>query len=155
LFPTTKNHKEGLKTAQARLAESKTGKFNIQGFSQKVAEAMARNTVCQVDAADYVGPVEIVDIPGKGKGVVVTRDIKPGTLLMASKPLAWSPPPNDLPVKVLLMDWEKNASNGLQDGNRGVESRPICLQKPTFVTKLIFAVDWRATDRGINFPWSD
>ena len=37
------------------------------------------------DVADYTGPIEVVDIPGRGKGIVVTKDVKKGTLLLAAK----------------------------------------------------------------------
>jgi len=41
--------------------------------------------------ADYVGPVAIVTIPAKGRGVVVTKDVKAGELLCVSSPLATAP----------------------------------------------------------------
>jgi hypothetical protein len=41
--------------------------------------------------ADYVGPVAIVTIPEKGRGVVVTKDVKAGELLCVSSPLATAP----------------------------------------------------------------
>jgi hypothetical protein len=40
------------------------------------------------DVADYVGPVEIVDIPGKGKCLIVTANVREGTLMLASKAFA-------------------------------------------------------------------
>ena len=38
--------------------------------------------------ADYTGPIKVVDIPGKGKGIVVKEDVKKGTLLLAAKAYA-------------------------------------------------------------------
>jgi hypothetical protein len=41
--------------------------------------------------ADYVGPVAVAPIPEKGRGVVVTKDVKAGDLLCVSSPLAVAP----------------------------------------------------------------
>ena len=41
--------------------------------------------------ADYVGPVAVARVPGKGRGVVVTKDVKAGDLLCVSSPLAVAP----------------------------------------------------------------
>uniref|UniRef100_A0A914CFG9 Tetratricopeptide repeat protein n=1 Tax=Acrobeloides nanus TaxID=290746 RepID=A0A914CFG9_9BILA len=56
---------EELTKSKTRLNESLTGQYDM--------------------LTDYTGPVEVTDIPGKGKGLVVTQDIKKGTLLFASK----------------------------------------------------------------------
>jgi tetratricopeptide (TPR) repeat protein len=39
----------------------------------------------RLHVADYVGPVKVVDIDGKGRGLVATRNVKPGELLLVSK----------------------------------------------------------------------
>uniref|UniRef100_A0AC34GJ97 SET domain-containing protein n=1 Tax=Panagrolaimus sp. ES5 TaxID=591445 RepID=A0AC34GJ97_9BILA len=44
----------------------------------------------QIDVADYSGPIEIANIPGKGRGIVASRDIKEGTLLVVSKAFSTS-----------------------------------------------------------------
>ncbi|DBA68816.1 hypothetical protein WJX79_004849 [Trebouxia sp. C0005] len=41
-----------------------------------------RNTM-----ANYVGPLKVINIPGKGRGITVTQAVKPGTLLAVGKPL--------------------------------------------------------------------
>ncbi|DBA96184.1 TPA: hypothetical protein ACH3X1_015662 [Trebouxia sp. C0004] len=37
--------------------------------------------------ANYVGPLKVINIPGKGRGIIVTKAVKPGTLLAVGKPL--------------------------------------------------------------------
>lgn len=75
--------KEGLDAAKARLTESRTGNFDFV----KLYEA-AKRGVEDIDVADYVGPIKVVDIPGKGKGIVASQDVKKGTLLIVSKAFA-------------------------------------------------------------------
>jgi hypothetical protein len=46
---------------------------------------------------DYIGPVELCDIPGKGKGLVASQDIEKGSLLLASKAFSLTyEPQNDI-----------------------------------------------------------
>ena len=45
-----------------------------------------------VDAADYIGPVEVKSFGEKGLGVVVTKDVHPGELLMATKAFTYVTP---------------------------------------------------------------
>jgi hypothetical protein len=59
--PTNKPASIELAKAKARLAESLTGKYNLrQLFDAKNAGKMC------MDVADYIGPVKVGDIPGKG-----------------------------------------------------------------------------------------
>uniref|UniRef100_A0A914Z667 SET domain-containing protein n=1 Tax=Panagrolaimus superbus TaxID=310955 RepID=A0A914Z667_9BILA len=44
----------------------------------------------QFEVADYVGPIEIANIPGKGRGIIASEDIKEGTLLVVSKAFSTS-----------------------------------------------------------------
>ena len=37
----------------------------------------------------YWGPIAAADVPGKGRGLVATRDIQPGELLMSCRPLVF------------------------------------------------------------------
>jgi hypothetical protein len=41
--------------------------------------------VHRFDNADYVGPVHLVKIPGRGRGLITTRSVPAGELLMAVK----------------------------------------------------------------------
>uniref|UniRef100_A0AC34FZV2 SET domain-containing protein n=1 Tax=Panagrolaimus sp. ES5 TaxID=591445 RepID=A0AC34FZV2_9BILA len=42
----------------------------------------------EMDVADFTGPIEIANIPGKGRGIIASEDIKAGTLLIVSKAFA-------------------------------------------------------------------
>ncbi|KAH7724045.1 TPR domain-containing protein [Aphelenchoides avenae] len=79
-FPSNEHAKDRLLAAPSRLTEARTGNYDFA----RLFEA-ARRGEMDVDVADYVGPIEVVDVPGKGKGIVATRDIKKGTLLIVSK----------------------------------------------------------------------
>ncbi|KAH7716362.1 hypothetical protein AAVH_16259 [Aphelenchoides avenae] len=79
-FPSNEHAKDRLFAALSRLTEARTGNYDFA----RLFEA-ARRGEMDVDVADYVGPIEVVDVPGKGKGIVATRDIKKGTLLIVSK----------------------------------------------------------------------
>ncbi|KAH7716357.1 hypothetical protein AAVH_16254 [Aphelenchoides avenae] len=79
-FPENDAAKEGLRAAQARLTESRTGNFDFAEFYE-----LGEKGIRDIDVADYVGPIKVVDIPGEGKGVVATKDVKKGTLLLVSK----------------------------------------------------------------------
>lgn len=61
-FPTNANAREGLLKALTRLVESRTGRYDLHKLYEE-----SLNGNCDIDAADYSGPIEVVDIPGKGK----------------------------------------------------------------------------------------
>uniref|UniRef100_A0A915EFQ6 Uncharacterized protein n=1 Tax=Ditylenchus dipsaci TaxID=166011 RepID=A0A915EFQ6_9BILA len=67
-FPENKEAKVDLKNTTDRLKESRNGQ--------------------RIDVADYTGPVSIVDVPGKGRGLVASKNIPKGTLLLVSKAFA-------------------------------------------------------------------
>jgi tetratricopeptide (TPR) repeat protein len=71
-----------LTRARQRVLESQTGNY------QMAALAPTFGHLFKHDVADYIGPVEIVDIPEKGKGLIVTANVREGTLLLASKAFA-------------------------------------------------------------------
>uniref|UniRef100_A0A915DCI8 SET domain-containing protein n=1 Tax=Ditylenchus dipsaci TaxID=166011 RepID=A0A915DCI8_9BILA len=80
-YPSDKEVSSLLNKANDRLQESLTGDYNLNElYKQSVLQKKL-----YMDVADYVGPVEIVDIKGKGKGLVATRDVQKGTLLLVSK----------------------------------------------------------------------
>lgn len=80
-FPNCNDAKNELTRALARLKESRAGQFDLSSLFNK----FHYDEVCYFDIADYVGPVKIANIPGKGKGLIATSDIEPGTLLTVSK----------------------------------------------------------------------
>ncbi|GAB6022730.1 hypothetical protein CHUAL_006826 [Chamberlinius hualienensis] len=83
LFPFLDEGKSELKNCLARLEEQK-GNVNI---AQLAKQCLADPTK-KLECADYIGPIEIVDIPGKGRGIVLTEDVEKNTLLMVSKAVA-------------------------------------------------------------------
>jgi tetratricopeptide (TPR) repeat protein len=130
LMPGNAQCKDGLERARARLAESQTGEFDIRALSQSVAAGMKRDTVYRVDAADYIGPVEVVDIPGKGKGIVVSRDVKRGTLLIAAKPLAWSDAKKELQVIPFMRNRQKTMMEGWSKANLLLAAARFVVKNP-------------------------
>lgn len=59
-FPWNQEAQDGLRTDVARLNEAHSGKFDFA--SLRMAALMGQT---DVDVADYVGPLEVVDIPDK------------------------------------------------------------------------------------------
>lgn len=82
LIPNDTTALELLDRTKSRIQESVTGIFDWPSlFSTKEP----------LDIADYVGSmITHINIEGKGRGLVATRDIEPGELLLVSKPLASS-----------------------------------------------------------------
>jgi hypothetical protein len=81
-FPDGKVGLGWLARAQQRLTESRTGNYDMG----VLAPTFGR--VVKHDVADFVGPVKIVDIPGKGRGLCAITDVPEGTLLLAAKAFA-------------------------------------------------------------------
>lgn len=63
----------------------------------------------RLDGADYIGPVKLADIPGQGRGIVASRDIQTGELLLVSKAMQatwgpevlWAPDCLDIPTGIV------------------------------------------------------
>ena len=65
--------------AKARLSEERFGQYDwLRLFLD------SQGPVAAMDVADFVGPIEVISLPsrGGGRGVVATRDIKVGELLV-------------------------------------------------------------------------
>ncbi|KAH7716150.1 TPR domain protein [Aphelenchoides avenae] len=82
-FPQNAEAPSELRRSLSRLTESRTGKYS---FERMMADEQAGSQ--DIDVADYAGPIELADIPGKGKGIIATEDIKRGTLIFVEKPFA-------------------------------------------------------------------
>uniref|UniRef100_A0AC34FAR2 SET domain-containing protein n=1 Tax=Panagrolaimus sp. ES5 TaxID=591445 RepID=A0AC34FAR2_9BILA len=82
-FPNNEEASKQLKLATSRLAEQKYGKFD---FKNMLLES--KNKKAHLDVADFIGPIEVTNIPGKGRGIIASKDIKAGTLLAVSKAFA-------------------------------------------------------------------
>jgi hypothetical protein len=57
---------EKLAKAKARLEESRTGKYNLGKLIEDEKSGQRF-----MDVADYIGPVKIAEIPGKGKSYII------------------------------------------------------------------------------------
>lgn len=55
----------------------------------------ASSRVQRLDIADYIGPIAVADIPGAGRGLVTTRQVDPGELLLCCKAVGASYPDDD------------------------------------------------------------
>ena len=80
-FPNTKTDAfEQLVRTLKHVKEAK-GVYDIERLYREACVERKR----RLDAADYRGPINIEEIPNKGKGYVATEDIAKGTLLLAEK----------------------------------------------------------------------
>uniref|UniRef100_A0A915D4V8 Uncharacterized protein n=1 Tax=Ditylenchus dipsaci TaxID=166011 RepID=A0A915D4V8_9BILA len=80
-FPSSQDAVVDLTRVQTRLKESRSGIYDLNFLASEAID----KKVFFMDVADYTGPVVIDDIKGKGKGILATKDIEKGTLLMVSK----------------------------------------------------------------------
>jgi tetratricopeptide (TPR) repeat protein len=87
LFPQSQQAKSGLNKARSRQKESESGKYNIDRLAKSATSTEKRTAL---DIADFVGPVEMGYTEGCGRGLVATRDIAAGEILMVNKPIATS-----------------------------------------------------------------
>ncbi|KAH7725847.1 TPR domain protein [Aphelenchoides avenae] len=85
-FPANKEGRALLKRAEDRLREWRTGKYDMNRLYTEAIEQGKRN----IEIAQFVGSIDTVEIPGKGKGLVASKDVPKGTLLMVSKAIACS-----------------------------------------------------------------
>lgn len=67
---------------RARLKESETGLYEWPSVFDLAI------TSPTLDIADFQGPVEIANIPGRGRGLIASRNIEIGELLLVAKPMA-------------------------------------------------------------------
>ncbi len=58
----------------------------VAAFYQQIQ----RDATPRLDSTDFVGPVAVRDIEGAGRGLVLTRDVKPGELLLCCKAIGGS-----------------------------------------------------------------
>lgn len=105
-FPKNSNATKELIKAEARFNEATTGQYDLG----KMFEERLRN-VQLFDVADYTGPVEISEVPGKEKGLIATKDVKKGTLLLSSKAytMAFKDPENFLlGLNMITNKWDSS-----------------------------------------------
>ncbi|OSD04617.1 hypothetical protein PYCCODRAFT_1363850 [Trametes coccinea BRFM310] len=87
-----------LDRCRARLRESSTGIYDWPSLFRTAQRKI------RLDAADFVGPVKVRRMKhrGGGRGVVTTKDVKTGELLIVTKPFASVYAP-DLPTDQLIV----------------------------------------------------
>uniref|UniRef100_A0A914Q6Q3 SET domain-containing protein n=1 Tax=Panagrolaimus davidi TaxID=227884 RepID=A0A914Q6Q3_9BILA len=71
---------EAAKLGMGKGAEQKYGKYDFKAMLLESKKERA-----QLDVADYTGPIKIANIPGKGRGILATKNIQKGALLCVSK----------------------------------------------------------------------
>ncbi|WVQ81561.1 hypothetical protein IAT38_003685 [Cryptococcus sp. DSM 104549] len=66
---------------RARRAEMQHGRYDWKAMFDEVHKSAAPN----LDVADFMGPIAVDEIPGKGRGLVTTRPVRAGELLLVEK----------------------------------------------------------------------
>uniref|UniRef100_A0AC34FKY4 SET domain-containing protein n=1 Tax=Panagrolaimus sp. ES5 TaxID=591445 RepID=A0AC34FKY4_9BILA len=79
-FPQNTTAEEKHRDANFRWSEQKHGTFDFKNMHIE-----SKKEKSKIDVADYAGPIEIADIPGKGRGIIASENIKAGTLIVVSK----------------------------------------------------------------------
>lgn len=64
------------------------GKYSFYKLLQQFKNS--KSDKYNLDALEFIGPIEIQIIKGKGRGLVATRDIEQGELLLAEKAFSLS-----------------------------------------------------------------
>ncbi|KAI5844642.1 hypothetical protein DFP73DRAFT_605292 [Morchella snyderi] len=67
-----------------RLYEERTGQYDFEEMRRLTGIERANEAV-KLDYADFIGPIEIQDAVGKGRGLFMTKDVKCGELLLCIK----------------------------------------------------------------------
>jgi hypothetical protein len=81
VFPDNKQASEVRSRAQSRALEQRTGQYNFMDLQAKAKKLQPPH----LDAATYTGPVEVRQTKSKGRGLFVTKHVKPGDLLLCEK----------------------------------------------------------------------
>ncbi|KPV78180.1 uncharacterized protein RHOBADRAFT_40724 [Rhodotorula graminis WP1] len=81
LDPTSAEGRECVQRVERMLRESATGEYDWRQIVKDSDEGVDEK---ELSLGDYVGPVKVVEIKGRGggRGIVATRDIKAGELLL-------------------------------------------------------------------------
>jgi hypothetical protein len=80
-----KSIKQLLSIVEQRLKEQSQGVYEFERLFRVASAAEIRGEAVRYDVAEYIGPVQQVVVEGKGRGLVASRDIAPGELVMAIK----------------------------------------------------------------------
>lgn len=94
----------GIDACEARLREAETGVYDIPALFRTSLAGPEGGVALIIDVADHVGPVKIGPSPttGGGRGLVTTRDVRPGEVLLAVRAVA-AASASDLPTSPRLV----------------------------------------------------
>jgi len=80
-FPDNQQASSLLARAQSRCVEQRTGEYDFKLLQLEATKVQPP----QLDHATYIGPVEIREAMGKGRGLFTTAAVKAGDLLLCEK----------------------------------------------------------------------
>lgn len=83
-YPAKKETKALLLKVDKRLYEERTGQYDFEEM-RRLTGVERKNEAVKLDYADFIGPVEIQESVGKGRGFFTTKDVKYGELLLCTK----------------------------------------------------------------------
>lgn len=103
--------KTGIQKCVDRLQEQQTGVYRWEELYDQTLRA---KSVLSFDISDFVGPVKVAPVPnrGGGRGILATRDIEVGELLLVSKAIANGPPNNQEGILIALNFHAKEIQSG-------------------------------------------
>jgi tetratricopeptide (TPR) repeat protein len=129
--------------ARARLSEERTGCYDWRNV-------YVQCTTCDLpDVAEYVGPLDVREVPGRGRGLVATRDVEPGELLLVARPVAVAagmggdPAPVDVTVGL-------NLASGQLDGPAQVELPRVVMREALYRPELARALHYFYAGEGVG-----
>jgi hypothetical protein len=125
-----------INACRQRLDEASTGLYDWH----RIHNQMAHNKEnVNLDVADYLGPVKVVDIVDKGKGMVVTRDMERGELLLASKAFS-------------LSNIDNINSTGVSQLASLVINTITALKNCPAMAKYVYSLYAGSSDRSVSLP---
>ncbi|TVY84556.1 hypothetical protein LSUE1_G000747 [Lachnellula suecica] len=83
-YPNNSEAAKELARARLRLLEQQNGTYDFKAIYKEVSKARPPH----LDHATFVGPVEIKNSPGRGRGLFNTKAVKAGELLLCEKAFA-------------------------------------------------------------------
>ena len=99
-----------MKRTKERIAEEKTGNYDFERMYKQ-----AEQTPPIIDCATFLGPVEVRQSPGRGRGLFTTKAVSAGQLLLCEKAFGYSYT-DEKQLSVLMNIATKRAKVGGQAG---------------------------------------
>lgn len=84
-YPSSEAAKPLMTRVRERLHEQQTGEYDFRSMYKQ-----ARTTPPLIDCATYTAPVQVLESPGRGRGLFTTRKVLAGDLLICEKALGYS-----------------------------------------------------------------